>query len=140
MIRHHRLKCFGAGESHVEQMLPDLIRRGRQPSVGITVHAATITLRVTAAAATAEACRAAMEPTLATIREKLGALVFGEEDDELEDATIRLLAERGQTLATVELGTGGQLAEWLARRRRWPRQLFGRASHSRPANAGSLFG
>ncbi len=114
VIRHHRLKCFGAGESHVEQMLPDLIRRGRQPSVGITVHAATITLRITAAGATADECRAAMEPTLATIREKLGSLVFGEEDEELEDAVVRLLTERGRTLATVELGTAGQLAEWLA--------------------------
>ena len=54
VIRHRRVKCFGAGESHVEQMLPDLIRRGRQPSVGITVHAATITLRITAEGATAE--------------------------------------------------------------------------------------
>ncbi len=56
VIRHRRIKCFGAGESHLEQMLPDLIRRGRQPSVGITVHAATITLRITAMGATAEEC------------------------------------------------------------------------------------
>ena len=35
---------------------------------------------------------AAMEPTVATIRECLGSLVFGEEDDELEDAVVRLLA------------------------------------------------
>ena len=34
-----------------------------------------------------------MEPTAATIRECLGSLVFGEEDDELEDAVVRLLAE-----------------------------------------------
>ena len=102
VIRHRRIKCFGAGESHVEQMLPDLIRRGRQPSVGITVHAATITLRITAAGATAEECPTAMEPTAATIRECLGALVFGEEDDELEDAVVRLLATSGKTLATVE--------------------------------------
>ena len=55
VIRHRRIKCFGAGESQLEQMLPDLIRRGREPSVGITVHEATITLRITAAGRTAEA-------------------------------------------------------------------------------------
>jgi nicotinamide-nucleotide amidase len=115
VIRHRRIKCFGAGESHVEQMLPDIIRRGRDPSVGITVHAATITLRITAAGATAEACQAAMEPTAATIRECLGPLVFGEEDDELEDAVARLLAERNVSLATSEVGTAGALAEALSR-------------------------
>jgi nicotinamide-nucleotide amidase len=114
-IRHRRIKVFGAGESHVEQMLPDLIRRGRQPSVGITVHAATITLRITAEGATADECHAAIEPTVATIRECLGSLVFGEEDDELEDAVVRLLASSGQTLSTAEAGTGGAVAKWLSR-------------------------
>ena len=94
IIRHRRIKCFGAGESQVEQMLPDLIRRGRQPAVGITVHAATITLRITAEGRTAEECYAAMQPTADTIHECLGNLVFGEEDDELEDVVVQLLAER----------------------------------------------
>ena len=127
VIQHRRIKCFGAGESHVEQMLPDLIRRGREPSVGITVHAATITLRITAAGATSADARAAMEPTAATIRQCLGSLVYGEEDDELEDAVVRLLAQRGQKLATVEMATAGTLAQWLSLRgwRRTP--LFGRA-------------
>jgi nicotinamide-nucleotide amidase len=115
VIRHRRIKCFGAGESHVEQMLPDLIRRGRQPSVGITVHAATITLRITAEGDTPEECYDAMEPTAATIRECLGSLVFGEDEDEVEDAVVRLLESSNQTLATVEVGTGGALAKWLSR-------------------------
>jgi nicotinamide-nucleotide amidase len=114
VIRHRRIKCFGAGESHVEQMLPDLIRRGREPSVGITVSGAVITLRVTAAGDTPEACYQAMEPTVATIRECLGELVFGEEDDELEDAVARQLAERKLTLSTFEWGTGGLVAQWLS--------------------------
>lgn len=114
IIRHHRIKCFGAGESHVEQMLPDLIRRGRQPSVGITVHAATITLRITADAATPEEFNTLVAPTIATIRECLGTLVFGEEDDELENAVCRLLSAQGKTLYTVEMGSAGVLAEWLA--------------------------
>ena len=113
MIRHRRIKCFGAGESDVEQRLPDLIRRGRTPLVGITVHEATITLRVTAAAATEAECFAQMEPTLATIRECLGSLVFGAEGDELEHAVLRALGQRGQTLATCEQGLGGRLATWL---------------------------
>lgn len=114
VLVHRRIKCFGVGESDLEKMLPDLIRRGREPRVGITVSAATITLRITAAGTTIEAARAATEPTLATIRECLGRLVFGEDDDELEDAVARLLRQKNATLATVEWGTAGLLAHWLA--------------------------
>lgn len=113
VIRHRQLKCFGVGESQLEAMLPDIVRRGREPSVGITVHAATITLRVTAHGENAEACAEAMAPTIDTIRECLGTLVFGEEDDELQEAVVRLLLQKQQTLATAECATGGLVAAWL---------------------------
>ena len=96
-------------------MLPDLIRRGRTPTVGITVHEATITLRITASGRTDEECLAAIRPTEETIRRALGVLVFGAEDDELEDVVVRLLAERQRTVSTVEWGTRGRLARCLAR-------------------------
>ena len=113
VIRHRRIKCFGVGESDLEQMLPDLIRRGRTPSVGITVSEATITLRITAAGATEQECFAAMEPTVATIHECLGSLIYGYEDEELEHVVHRLLSQRGQTLATAEWGTAGLVAKSL---------------------------
>jgi nicotinamide-nucleotide amidase len=114
VIRHQQIKCFGVGESDLEQMLPDLIRRGRDPQVGITVHGATITLRITAAGNSAEECFRHMEPTIATIHESLGDLVFGEGDDELEHAVVRLLKEQQKTLATAEWGSGGMIAHWLS--------------------------
>ena len=139
VIRHRRIKCFGAGESHVEQMLPDLIRRGRQPSVGITVHEATITLRITAEGATSEECLAAMEPTAATIRECLGSLVYGEEDEELEHAVVGLLRASGRSLATTESGTAGALAEWLSRSARDDEHyLGGQVIHSTAMLASTL--
>ena len=114
VIRHRRIKCFGVGESDLEAMLPDMIRRKREPVVGITVHGATITLRITASGPDEEACYKAMEPTVAEIRELLGVLVFGEEDEELEHAVVRLLQERGHTLAVAEWATDGLVTEWLA--------------------------
>jgi nicotinamide-nucleotide amidase len=114
VIRHHQIKCFGVGESDLEQMLPDVIARGRQPSVGITVHKATITLRITAEAENAAACIEAMQPTIATIRDCLGSLIFGEDDEELQHAVVKLLRARSQTLATLEWGSGGLLADWLS--------------------------
>jgi nicotinamide-nucleotide amidase len=125
VIRHRRIKCFGVGESDLEQMLPDLIRRGRTPTVGITVSDATITLRVTAQAADEASCFAQMEPTIKTIHECLGTLVFGEEDDELPDAVVRLLDGRQQTLATCEWGTRGLVADWLGEAAKNPQPYLG---------------
>lgn len=113
VIRHHRIKCFGVGESELEQMLPDLIRRGRDPLVGITVSEATITLRITAAAASVAACEQKMAPTIATIHECLGDVVYGEEDDLLQQVVCRQLAAAHATVASWEGGTRGLVAWWL---------------------------
>lgn len=113
IVHHYRLKCFGTGESACEEMLPDLIRRGRVPSVGITVSQATITLRITAQAENKQAFQELIRPTVETVHDKLGTLVYGEEDDELEDVLVRLLAQRKESVAVTEVGTGGLIAQWL---------------------------
>jgi nicotinamide-nucleotide amidase len=95
-------------------MLPDLVRRGREPLVGITAHEATITLRIAARGADAAACEGSIAPTEALIRGCLGGIVFGTEDDELEDAVLATLAAADATLATVEIGSLGQVAGLLA--------------------------
>lgn len=114
VIRHRQIKCFGVGESDLEQMLPDLIRRGRQPTVGITVSQATISLRVTADGESPEACSVAMQPTVDLIHESLKSLVFGEGDLELQHAVVALLLRQQRTVATAEWGTGGLIADWLS--------------------------
>ena len=113
-IQFRRIKCFGAGESAVEAMLPDLIERGRDPLVGITAHEATITLRIVARGADAAACQGKIAPTERIIRECLGELVYGAEDDEIEDAALAAVAAAGLTLATVEIATQGQVAALVA--------------------------
>ncbi len=113
VIRHRRIKCFGVGESKLESMLPDLIARDREPRVGITASHATITLRITATAADEATCLASMEPTVETIYDSLGTLIFGEQDDELQHAVTRLLTEHDKTLAVAEWATEGLVTEWM---------------------------
>jgi len=113
IIRRRRVNCFGAGESQIESMLPDLIRRGRDPTVGINASKATIILRIAAEGDSEAECDATVESTVATIRQCLGTLVFGEEDDELQHVVVRMLRERGQTLAAAEWGTAGLVTDWL---------------------------
>lgn len=113
VIRHRAIKLFGPGESQLEAMLPDLIRRGREPRVGITASAATLTLRVTATAMDEAGCHAQIESTVQEIYAAAGNFVFGEGEDELEHVVLRLLRDRGATLATHEQLTKGLLASWL---------------------------
>jgi nicotinamide-nucleotide amidase len=113
-ILQRRIKCFGAGESAIEAMLPDLVRRGRDPLVGITAHEATITLRIAARGRDAAECFAKIADTERVIRECLGELVFGVEDDEVEDAALAALASAGLSLASSEVGTTGLVATLCA--------------------------
>jgi nicotinamide-nucleotide amidase len=113
VIRRARVNAFGMGESDVEHLLGDLTARGRDPEIGITVHEATITLRIEAHGQSEAECERKIVEAKRQIRERLGELVFGEEDEQLEHVVIRLLRERGKTLATAESGTGGLLADRL---------------------------
>jgi len=94
--------------------LPGLIERGHDPTVGITAHEATITLRISAWADNLEACKEKIIATEHMIREKLGQLVYGEEDDEVEDAAASAIIAASASLASIEAGTAGRVAALFA--------------------------
>ncbi len=114
-IEHHVMKFFGVGESDMEQRLGEMIARDHVPRVGITVSSATISLRISAIGQSPQECHRQIESTRAEIMERVGELHFGDgEEFEQYHAVERMLAERGESLVSVELGRSAVLANWFA--------------------------
>lgn len=111
----HSLKVFGIGESDVEKILPDLIHRDRDPIVGITVSQATITLRISALCSSENEFQNKIQPTKDEIHKQLGLLVFGEGEIDIDEATHRLIMEKGVSLGVVEVGSGAWIQHRLAK-------------------------
>jgi len=70
-------------------------------------------VRITAKASTAEEARALIEPEERALREILGDLVFGVDDETMETVVLDLLRKRGLTLGLAESITGGLVASRL---------------------------
>lgn len=108
------INCFGAGESQIESMLPDLINRQRTPRVGITASQATISLRIQARGRDEEDARQQMAPTVQIIEDCLGDLIFSRGDQTLEQVLILQLQTAGVSLAICDFGLHGAVASLLA--------------------------
>lgn len=108
-----KINTFGLGESDVAQKLGELMDRTRNPTVGTTVSDAIVAVRIRAEFDTPAQAREQLDDTIAKVHERLGPVIFGQEDQTLSRAVVNLLCEHKLTAATAESCTGGLLAKML---------------------------
>jgi nicotinamide-nucleotide amidase len=110
VVRSALLRTFGMGESTLDAELADIAASG-DVSLGFRTAFPDNYLRPIARADSAAEADASLARVCAAIRERLGALVYGEGDETLDAVAGRLLRERGKTIAVAESCTGGLTAE-----------------------------
>lgn len=109
-IRHRILRCTGIAEAKLGELLADLFEGSSNPTMAFLAGGGEVKVRLTAKAPTSEEAEALLAPLADAVRERLGAAVFGEDEEDLEQVVGRLMAERKQWLACAESLSGGLLA------------------------------
>ena len=102
----------GMGESMIDQAIGDLMHSGN-PTVGTRAHPAQTDVCITAKAATRTEAAILLDGMQMRVVERLGAAVYGVDDDTLASVVIRSLRRRGWSIAIGETSTGGAIARRL---------------------------
>ena len=108
-----RLKCFGAGESTIAEMLGDMMQRGRNPLINCTASSGIITLHIIATAEEHNKAQEMAAKDEKSLRDILGELIYGTEEQTLEQVVGEKLAQQNKTIAVAESCTGGWLAKLI---------------------------
>jgi nicotinamide-nucleotide amidase len=113
VIAVRKFHLMGIGESSAEDRVMDLITGTQNPVLASYAGGGQVTFRLTGKAKTKEAVEAMMAPVEAAFRERLGQYIYSDSNENLEQQVIRLLTEKGKTIAVAESLTGGMLASAL---------------------------
>ncbi|MGH7394823.1 MAG: competence/damage-inducible protein A [Candidatus Methylomirabilales bacterium] len=105
-IRSRVLRTTGVSESKVDELLGDLWAE-RNPTIALLARSGEIHVRLTAKAETEAELTHLLDGREAQVRERLGDIVFGRDEESLEVIVGRLLLARRLTLAVAESCTGG---------------------------------
>jgi competence/damage-inducible protein CinA-like protein len=109
IIKIRVLHCAGLGEGMIDEKIDDLEKLSN-PTVGLAAHTGVVDIRIAAKAKTEAEADKMIADIEHQIQERLGDVVFGADEDKLEDVVLKTVAKRGWTLIGVESGLDGLLA------------------------------
>jgi nicotinamide-nucleotide amidase len=104
------LRVSGVGESHMEELVKDIIMAGENPTIAPYAKDVEAILRITAKGETKEKCLSLIKPIEDKIRERLKENIYATDDTALETVVGDILVRNKLTISTAESCTGGLLA------------------------------
>jgi nicotinamide-nucleotide amidase len=108
VIKARILRTAGIGESSLDELIADLELLSN-PTVGLAAHPGRVDIRITAKGKDEKEVYGRIAEIENTIRERVGNVIFGTDEETLEGVISNLLETRGKKLFSVESGTGGEL-------------------------------
>jgi len=108
VIKIRLLHCSGLGEGLIDEKIADLETLSN-PTVGLAAHTGVVDIRIAAKAKSEAEANQMIAQIENTIRERLGNVVFGVDEDRLENVVLDAVAKRGWTLVAIESGLDGRL-------------------------------
>ncbi len=113
VIHYRVLRVCGLGESAIGQQINDLMKE-RNPLVGTLASIGDIRIRITAKGRTPEEVSRLIGEMEQKIRQRLGTLIYGVDDETLHGNIVKELERRHLTLSVVETFTGGLISQRLS--------------------------
>ncbi len=113
IIRYKVLRVCGLGESAIGQQIEDLMKESQNPSIGTLASIGDIRIRITAKAASPEEASTLIGKMEKEIRNRLGILIYGVDNETLQGNIVRELERLNLTLSVVETFTGGIISQKL---------------------------
>jgi nicotinamide-nucleotide amidase len=114
IIKIRVLHCAGLGEGMIDEKIADLETLSN-PTVGLAAHTGVVDIRIAAKAGNEASADTMIAEIEQQVRERLGDVVFGADEDRLEDIVLNAVAKRGWSLVGVESGLDGLLARKIPR-------------------------
>jgi molybdopterin-biosynthesis enzyme MoeA-like protein len=109
IIKIRVLHCSGLGEGMIDEKIADLEKLSN-PTVGLAAHTGVVDIRIAAKAKNEFEADRMIGEIERQIYDQLGDVVFGADEDRLEDVVLNIVAKRGWSLVGVESGLDGLLA------------------------------
>ena len=101
IIKIRVLHCAGLGEGMIDEKIADLETLSN-PTVGLAAHTGVVDIRIAAKAKNDAEADAMIAEIESQARERLGDVIFGADEDKLEDVVLNTVAKRGWALVGVE--------------------------------------